>query len=136
MVWDPRQYLKFSNERLRPGFDLLAQIGELPTGPIWELGCGTGVHARTVEERWPDHQIIAIDKSPQMLAEAAAAEPSPVEWRAGDIESWQASQSAALIYSTATLQWIEQHTQSAPFDKRAEYVDAIGRRDLFAKLTP
>jgi trans-aconitate 2-methyltransferase len=112
MAWDPRQYLKFSNERLRPGFDLLAQIGELPHGPIWELGCGTGVHARAMAERWPDHEVIALDKSLPMLA--AAAGPSRIEWRAGDIATWAAPHKAALIYSTATLQWLEGHRALFP----------------------
>src|ERR1700740_3274373 len=108
MPWDPRQYLKFSGERLRPGFDLLAQVGELPAGPLYELGCGTGVHARAIAAHWPDRQLTAIDKSPQMLKEAAA-EPSPVRWLEADIATWSASEKAALIFSTATLQWLFGH---------------------------
>src|ERR1700722_8873007 len=108
MSWDPRQYLKFSGERLRPGFDLLAQIGELPPGPIFELGCGTGVHARVIAERWPERRIVALDQSPQMLAQAAA-EPSRVAWREADIATWSAPGPAALIFSNATLQWLEGH---------------------------
>src|ERR1700733_387877 len=114
MAWDPRQYLKFSNERLRPGFDLLAQVGELPPGPIWDLGCGTGIHVRAIAERWPEHEVIGFDKSPQMLAEAAAAGPSRVTWRSGDIDTWQGRQQAALVYSTATLQWLEGHAEIFP----------------------
>ena len=108
MAWDPRQYLKFSGERLRPGFDLLAQVGELPDGPIYELGCGTGVHARAMAERWPSRDVIALDKSAAMLKEASA-EPSRVRWIEGDIEAWSAPDPASLIFSTATLQWIEKH---------------------------
>src|ERR1700733_2559144 len=89
MAWDPRQYLKFSSERLRPGFDLLAQVGELPPGPIFELGCGTGPHARAMAQHWPERTIIAIDKSKPMLAEAAA-EPSTVRWLEADIAGWSA----------------------------------------------
>jgi trans-aconitate 2-methyltransferase len=113
MSWDPRQYLKFSGERLRPGFDLLAQVGELPPGPVYELGCGTGVHARAMAERWPERAVIALDKSPQMLAEASA-EPSPVTWATADIAAWAAPEKAALVFSTATLQWLEGHEQLFP----------------------
>src|SRR5579872_5216936 len=107
MSWDPRQYLKFSGERLRPGFDLLAQVGALPPGPIYELGCGTGVHARAMAERWPDHDVIALDRSPQMLADAAG-EPSRVRWLEADIADWSAPHKAALLFSTATLHWLEE----------------------------
>ena len=113
MSWDPRQYLKFSGERLRPGFDLLAQVGDLPPGPVYELGCGTGVHARAMAERWPERNIIALDKSPQMLAEAAA-EPSRVRWIEADIARWSAPAPAALVFSTATLQWLEGHERLFP----------------------
>lgn len=113
MSWDPGQYLKFSNERLRPGFDLLAQVGDLPPGPIWELGCGTGVHARVMAERWPDRAVAALDRSPQMLAEAAAA-PSRVRWVESDIAYWSAPEPAALVFSTATLQWLEGHERLFP----------------------
>jgi trans-aconitate 2-methyltransferase len=58
--------------------------------------------------------VIALDRSPQMLAEAAAAGPSRIEWRAGDIGAWSAPQQAALIYSTATLQWLERHEELFP----------------------
>jgi trans-aconitate 2-methyltransferase len=113
MSWDPAQYLKFSNERLRPGFDLLAQIGDLPAGPIYELGCGTGIHARAMAERWPDRELVAIDRSPQMLKEASV-EPSPVRWVEADIDRWSAPDKAALLYSTATLQWLEEHERLFP----------------------
>jgi trans-aconitate 2-methyltransferase len=108
MSWDPRQYLKFSGERLRPGFDLLAQIGALPPGPIFELGCGTGVHARAIAERWPERSVVALDQSPDMLAQAAA-EKSRVTWREADIATWSAPAPAALIFSNATLHWLEGH---------------------------
>jgi trans-aconitate 2-methyltransferase len=113
MSWDPQQYLKFKGERLRPGFDLLAQVDDLPPGPIFELGCGTGPHARAMALRWPERSIVAIDKSPQMLAEAAA-EPSTVRWLQADIDGWSAPEPAALIYSTATLQWLEGHERLFP----------------------
>ena len=113
MSWDPHQYLKFRGERLRPGFDLLAQVDDLPPGPIFELGCGTGPHARAMALRWPERTIVAIDKSPQMLAEAAA-EPSTVRWLEADIVGWTAPEPAALVYSTATLQWLEGHERLFP----------------------
>jgi trans-aconitate 2-methyltransferase len=118
MAWDPRQYLKFSGERLRPGFDLLAQVDALPPGPIYELGCGTGVHARAIAARWPERQVTALDKSKAMLAEASH-EPSRVAWREADIETWEAPERAALIFSTATLQWLEDHERLFPRLMRA-----------------
>jgi trans-aconitate 2-methyltransferase len=113
MAWDPTLYLKFGDERLRPGFELLARIGELPAGPLVELGCGTGVHARAIAERWPERILTAIDRSPEMLAKAAS-EPSPVRWLEADIARWSAPAPAALIFSNATLQWLGEHERLFP----------------------
>jgi trans-aconitate 2-methyltransferase len=113
MTWDPALYLRFGDERLRPGFDLLARIGELPPGPLVELGCGTGVHARAIAQRWQDRLLTAIDNSKEMLAEAAA-EPSPIRWRQADIAQWSAPEKAALIFSNATLQWLSAHERLFP----------------------
>jgi len=111
--WDPAQYLKFGDERLRPGFELMARIGELPAGPLYELGCGTGAHARALVARWPDRVITAIDRSREMLAKAAA-EPAPILWVEADIGGWSAPEKAALIFSNATLQWLGHHERLFP----------------------
>ncbi len=108
MAWNPQQYLKFAGERQRPGFDLLAQIEAVPAGPIYELGCGAGMHARAIAERWPDHPILAVDNSAEMLAEAAKAS-SAIQWIEADIAVWRAPQKAALIFSNATLHWLAHH---------------------------
>ena len=113
MAWDPALYLKFGDARLRPGFELLARIGDLPPGPIYELGCGTGVHARAIAARWPDRPLSAIDRSREMLAKAAA-EPSPIQWVEADIGRWSAPKHGALIFSNATLQWLGEHERLFP----------------------
>jgi trans-aconitate 2-methyltransferase len=113
MAWDPAQYLRFADERLRPGFDLLSRIGDLPPGPIVELGCGTGVHTRAIAERWPDRAVSGVDASPEMLAQAASR-GSRIGWVEADIAKWQASEPAALIFSNATLQWLDVHDTLLP----------------------
>ena len=113
--WDPSQYLIFADERLRPGFELLARIGDLPAGPLYELGCGTGAHARAIAARWPDRKLTAIDQSAEMLRQAAS-EPTPaaIEWVRAEIAGWSAPEPAALIFSNATLHWVPDHTHLFP----------------------
>jgi trans-aconitate 2-methyltransferase len=113
MAWNPQQYLKFADERLRPGFDLLAQINDLPDGPLFDLGCGPGVHARAIAARWPDRSMTGVDNSAAMLT-TAAKEPSSIAWINADIATWQPDTPAALIYSNATLQWLTGHAQLFP----------------------
>jgi trans-aconitate 2-methyltransferase len=114
-TWNPSQYLKFGGERLRPGFELLARIGDLPPGPIYDLGCGTGEHARAIAARWPERSVLALDHSEEMLRQAAAT-PSPpsLVWRKADIAGWSAPEPAALIFSNATLHWLGNHAALFP----------------------
>ena len=113
--WNPAQYLLFGGERLRPGFELLARIGDLPDGIIFDLGCGTGEHARAIAERWRTHRVVGLDHSAEMLKKAGA-EPtnSNLGWRQGDIAGWTAPEPCALIFSNATLHWLPEHEKLFP----------------------
>jgi trans-aconitate 2-methyltransferase len=119
-AWNPAQYLKFGGERLRPGYELLARVSELPPGAIYDLGCGSGDHARAIAERWPDRRVVALDHSADMLKKARAT-PAPVNlaWAEADIGDWSPREPAALIFSNATLHWLPDHASLFPRLMRA-----------------
>jgi trans-aconitate 2-methyltransferase len=106
--WDPQQYSRFSDHRLRPGLDLLARIGDLPAGPIYDLGCGAGALSPLIAARWPDRSVIGIDNSVEMLATAREAAPE-IEFLPGDIADWHPPEPAALLFANASLQWLDGH---------------------------
>ena len=107
--WDPDIYARFKAERLRPGFELMARIpDDLPSGAVWDLGCGTGDHAAALAMRFADREVIGLDRSADMLA-AAAQHGAPVTWRRGDLTGWTAPEPAALLFSNAALHWLPEH---------------------------
>ena len=108
MSWDPAQYLKFSNQRLRPALDLLAQIPLASPATVVDLGCGAGNVTRFIAERWPQAQISGVDNSAEMLAKARAGMPQ-VRWIESGIAEWQPDQAVDLIYSNAALHWLPGH---------------------------
>lgn len=81
--WNPEQYLKFSDHRLRPGLELLERIPLATPKLIYDLGCGTGKLTRLLAERWPEATIIGLDHSQEML-EKAAVETSTIQWGEAD----------------------------------------------------
>ncbi len=114
-AWNPAQYLKFGDARLRPGFELLARVGELPPGVLYDLGCGTGDHARAIAARWSERKLVALDHSPDMLRKAQGKPtPTNLSWLEADIAGWSAPEPAALIYSNATLHWLPDHARLFP----------------------
>lgn len=111
--WDPQQYLKFGDHRLRPALELLERIPIESPRLIYDLGCGDGTMARLMAERWPDATVYGVDNSPQML-EKAAATPSRVMWIEADIQNCTPAEPPDLLYSNATLQWLDDHQTLFP----------------------
>jgi len=108
LKWRPETYDRFRGLRLRPARDLLAQVPDLPDGPVVDLGCGTGVMAPALARL--GRPLIGVDNSAEMVAEAVGYDA--VEQI--DIADWQADVPAALIYSNAALQWLEGHNTLLP----------------------
>ena len=111
--WDPHQYLKFADHRLRPALELLERVRLPEARLVCDLGCGSGHVTRLMSQRWPAADIRGVDQSPEMLAQAAG-EPSPVSWMEADIRDWSPPGAADLIYSNATLQWLDGHDELFP----------------------
>ncbi len=111
--WDPDQYLKFSDYRLRPALELLNRVPlESPT-VIYDLGCGTGRVTRILAERWPSARVYGLDHSKEMLARAAA-KPGRVQWIEADIRTWHPAEPPDLIFANAVLHWVEDHRALFP----------------------
>lgn len=49
-TWNPGQYLKFADHRVRPAVDLLAQIPLQSPSTVYDLGCGRGSITRLPAE--------------------------------------------------------------------------------------
>jgi len=111
--WNPEIYARFGDLRLRPALDLLAQVGDLPPGPIVDLGCGAGAVGAALRARFAQARIAGVDGSPAMLerARAAGAYDSLIH---ADIAAWAPQDRPALIFSNAALQWLPDHSSLLP----------------------
>lgn len=111
--WNPERYARFGGLRLRPALDLLAQIDEIPEGPVFDLGCGNGAVGATLAARFKGGTLTGVDTSPAMLAEAGKAGGYSKLIEA-DVADWQPDQKPALIFSNAALQWVPDHDALMP----------------------
>lgn len=109
-MWDAGQYLKYSDERSRPFFDLLARVRLENADFVADLGCGPGNLTSTLAERWPGAQVIGVDNSPEMLDQARPLTiPGRLDFVQADLASWSLDKPMSLIVSNAALQWVSGH---------------------------
>jgi trans-aconitate 2-methyltransferase len=110
--WDTALYLRFEAERTQPARDLLSRV-DAPPRRIVDLGCGPGTSTRLLAERFPKAEILAVDNSEPMLAEARRRLPN-THFAQADIATWEPSEPPDLIFANAALQWLPDHEELFP----------------------
>jgi trans-aconitate 2-methyltransferase len=110
VVWNPGQYLKFVDERTRPGRDLLAQVKIDAPGRVVDVGCGPGNSTELLMQRWPDAEIVGVDSSETMLEEARKRLPK-ARFKQADATVWVPSVKTDVVFANAVYQWIPNHLQ-------------------------
>ncbi len=125
-MWDPSQYKRYSDERSRPFFELLARVAATAPRYVVDLGCGPGDLTAALAERWPDADVTGVDNSAQMLEAAAETLASfgarsrgrtgtgSLTFRHGDVVEFAPSRAPDVIVSNAVLQWIPGHCELLP----------------------
>jgi trans-aconitate 2-methyltransferase len=108
MHWDPSQYGKYSTERSRPFFDLLAQVRAPAPASVTDLGCGSGELTVALAQRWPEATISGLDSSPDMIERARAHQSEHLSFELARAEDFSATGVDVLI-SNALLQWVPGH---------------------------
>lgn len=112
-TWDPAQYLKFSNERIRPALDLLGQVPLAEATHVVDLGCGTGNMTAILKQRFPAASVLGVDGAETMLTKARAAAPD-CRFEPGDFSTWAPETPPDLIFSNAALHWVTDHDTLFP----------------------
>ena len=107
-TWDPDQYLKFHGSRIRPALDLLAQTDVDGAEIVYDLGCGPGNVTGFIQKRWPEADVIGVDASETMLAQARDLHPDKT-WIQADLAEWKPDTKADVLYSNAVFQWLQDH---------------------------
>jgi trans-aconitate 2-methyltransferase len=114
--WDPAKYVEFGDYRDRPFFDLTARIHADDPRLAVDLGCGPGNLTATLAQRWPAAQVVGLDSSEEMLAQAAgrSATTPNLSFRRADITAWMPPAEADVVVTNAALQWVPGHRELLP----------------------
>jgi trans-aconitate 2-methyltransferase len=112
-AWDPTQYLRWSDHRVRPAIDLIQRVPLERPGHIVDLGCGTGNVTGLLRRAWPTARVTGVDASAAMLERARASDPE-VEWQQAEIATWTPGSPVDLLFSNAALHWLDGHATLFP----------------------
>lgn len=111
--WSPEQYLKFENERTRPANDLLSAIPDNEVKFAVDLGCGPGNSTELLVKRYSSADIVGIDSSAEMIAQARQRLPD-CRFEQGDLDTWNPDRNADVLYANAAMQWLSGHDKLFP----------------------
>ncbi len=111
--WDAVVYDRVAGPQARWGAGVIGRLDPFGIGGLLDAGCGSGRVTEQVLTRLPEAQVIALDASERMLAEARrrlARFGSRVEYVRADLrEPLPVDHAVDAIVSTATFHWVPDH---------------------------
>jgi trans-aconitate 2-methyltransferase len=108
-AWNPGQYERFAGERSQPFFDLAALVQPLEGGRAVDLGCGTGALTVQLRALVGAGDVVGLDSSPAMLADAALHAGERLRFVEGDLATFHEPGTWDLVFSNAALHWASDH---------------------------
>ena len=111
--WDAASYHRVSNPHVTWGTRVLARLPLRGDETVLDAGCGTGRLTEELLTRLPRGRVIGVDRSRNML-DQAAAHLTPnygdrITLIEGDLLQRQVDEPVDAIFSTATFHWLGDH---------------------------
>ena len=110
--WDAGAYDRLSDPQYAWGQRVIGRLELRGDETVLDAGCGSGRLTALLLERLPHGRVIAVDRSPAMLAAARsnlAAAGRRVTYLCADLQTIVLGRPVDAIFSTATFHWILDH---------------------------
>lgn len=110
--WNAVAYDDLSNPQFAWGMAVLETVPLQGNERVLDAGCGSGRLAEELLARLPDGELVALDASPQMLAQARerlARFGAKVEFVEASLEDFKLSRQVDGIFSNAVFHWVPDH---------------------------
>jgi trans-aconitate 2-methyltransferase len=76
-----------------------------------DLGCGPGHLTAALARRWPDAEVVGVDRSGDMIETADGAGYPGVSFSYADVREWVPDRAPDVITCNAVLQWVPGHDE-------------------------
>jgi trans-aconitate methyltransferase len=103
-VWDPNRYEKGHSFVWKFGEDLIGLLAPKPGERILDIGCGTG-HL-TAKIAGSGAEVVGIDRSREMIAQARAHYPA-LRFEVADAQQFSCIEPYDAVFSNAALHWMK-----------------------------
>jgi trans-aconitate 2-methyltransferase len=107
--WDAASYQRVSAPLEAMGREVLDRLELRGDERVLDAGCGTGRVTAALLERLPHGEVVAVDGSPAMVAEARERLGPRADVRVADLTELVLEAPVDAILSTATFHWIADH---------------------------
>jgi trans-aconitate 2-methyltransferase len=107
--WDAASYQRVSAPQEAMGREVLDRLELRGDERVLDAGCGTGRVTAALLERLPRGEVVAVDGSPAMVAEARERLGPRADVRVADLTELELETPVDAILSTATFHWIADH---------------------------
>lgn len=112
-MWNPKDYAKNSDAQLKWARSLTKNLNLSKYRSILDVGCGDGKITADFAATLPQSCIVVIDASPEMISYAqekySAKEYPNLTFNCVDGRSLEFDLEFELVFSNATLHWIDNH---------------------------
>ncbi len=128
MRWDAEGYHRVATVQEAWGIKLLKSIPTSRYAKILDAGCGSGRLTAHLLRMFPHSQVVALDRSEEMLKQATRALgrfSSRLRLVQGDLLTANPGDNFDLIFSNATFHWIRDHSRL--FDNLHSWLASGGR---------
>ncbi len=115
--WDAQRYHRVAQPHAAWGANVLDRLTLRGGEVVLDAGCGSGKVTQQLLERLPNGRLLAVDRSPAMLAEARAtlqasvARTTFIEANLLELDRAVEPASVDAVFSTATFHWIDDHAR-------------------------
>jgi trans-aconitate 2-methyltransferase len=107
--WNAESYQRVSAPLEAMGREVLDRLELRGDERVLDAGCGTGRVTAALLERLPRGEVVAVDGSPSMVAEAQERLGPRVDARVADLTELVLEEPVDAVLSTATFHWIADH---------------------------
>jgi trans-aconitate 2-methyltransferase len=107
--WDAETYDAVSDPQFNWGMEVLERLELRGDEVALDAGCGSGRVTAELAKRLPSGRVIALDASEAMIAKARERLGDGVSYMVADLSELELDRPVELVFSTATLHWIQDH---------------------------